>query len=99
MTNDALLNALSQLVSEGRNPETMDIDLLSSQQILARMNQQDALVPLAVEKVIPDIALAVDAITKAFKQGGRLLYFGCRYQWPARCARRIRMPTNLWHRP
>lgn len=59
MTNDALLNALSQLVSEGRNPETMDIDLLSSQQILARMNQQDALVPLAVEKVIPDIALAV----------------------------------------
>ncbi len=28
MTNDALLNALSQLVSEGRNPETMDIDLL-----------------------------------------------------------------------
>ncbi|EDL52796.1 MULTISPECIES: N-acetylmuramic acid 6-phosphate etherase [Vibrio] len=76
MTNDALLNALSQLVSEGRNPETMDIDLLSSQQILARMNQQDALVPLAVEKVIPDIALAVDAITKAFKQGGRLLYLG-----------------------
>lgn len=76
MTNDALLNALSQLVSEGRNPETMDIDLLSSEQILQRMNQQDALVPLAVEKVIPEIALAVDAITNAFKQGGRLLYLG-----------------------
>ncbi|MBY6198677.1 N-acetylmuramic acid 6-phosphate etherase [Vibrio hangzhouensis] len=76
MTNDALLNALAQLVSEGRNPETMDIDLLSSEQILQRMNQQDALVPLAVEKVIPEIALAVDAITNAFKQGGRLLYLG-----------------------
>ncbi|MGR5095890.1 N-acetylmuramic acid 6-phosphate etherase [Vibrio maritimus] len=76
MTNDALLNALSQLVSEGRNPETMDIDLLSSEQILVRMNQQDSLVPLAVEKVIPDIAKAVDAITDAFKQGGRLLYVG-----------------------
>ncbi|GAL38003.1 N-acetylmuramic acid 6-phosphate etherase [Vibrio maritimus] len=76
MTNDALLNALSQLVSEGRNPETMDIDLLSSEQILVRMNQQDSLVPLAVEKVIPEIAQAVDAITKAFKQGGRLLYVG-----------------------
>lgn len=76
MTNDALLNALAQLVSEGRNPETMDIDLLSSEQILQRMNQQDAQVPLAVEKVIPEIALAVDAITNAFKQGGRLLYLG-----------------------
>ncbi|GMQ45552.1 N-acetylmuramic acid 6-phosphate etherase [Vibrio sp. 10N] len=76
MTNDALLNALSQLVSEGRNPETMDIDLLSSEQILVRMNQQDSLVPLAVEKVIPEIAEAVDAITHAFKQGGRLLYVG-----------------------
>lgn len=76
MTNDALLNALSQLVSEGRNPETMDIDLLSSEQILMRMNQQDSLVPLAVEKVIPEIAAAVDAITHAFKQGGRLLYVG-----------------------
>lgn len=76
MTNDALLNALSQLVSEGRNPETMDIDLLSSEQILMRMNQQDSLVPLAVEKVIPEIAAAVDAITSAFKQGGRLLYVG-----------------------
>jgi N-acetylmuramic acid 6-phosphate etherase len=76
MTNDALLNALSQLVSEGRNPETMDIDLLSSEQILVRMNQQDSLVPLAVEKVIPEIAEAVDAITDAFKQGGRLLYVG-----------------------
>jgi N-acetylmuramic acid 6-phosphate etherase len=76
MTNDALLNALSQLVSEGRNPETMDIDLLSSEQILMRMNQQDSLVPLAVEKVIPEIATAVDAITHAFKHGGRLLYVG-----------------------
>ncbi|WP_112480546.1 N-acetylmuramic acid 6-phosphate etherase [Vibrio variabilis] len=76
MTNDALLNALSQLVSEGRNPETMDIDLLSSEQILVRMNQQDSLVPLAVEKVIPEIAAAVDAITQAFQHGGRLLYVG-----------------------
>ncbi|CAE6885717.1 N-acetylmuramic acid 6-phosphate etherase [Vibrio sp. B1FLJ16] len=76
MTNDALIAALSQLVSEGRNPETMDIDLLPSLDIVQRINQQDKLVPLAVEKVLPEIAQAVDKITAAFKTGGRLVYMG-----------------------
>ncbi|MBG8950370.1 N-acetylmuramic acid 6-phosphate etherase [Vibrio cholerae] len=76
MTNDALIAALSHLVSEGRNPDTMDIDLLSSQEIVERLNQQDKQVPLAVETVLPQIAQAVDKITAAFKQGGRLIYLG-----------------------
>ncbi|EGR0493233.1 N-acetylmuramic acid 6-phosphate etherase [Vibrio cholerae] len=76
MTNDALIAALSHLVSEGRNPDTMDIDLLSSQEIVERLNQQDKQVPLAVEAVLPQIAQAVDKITAAFKQGGRLIYLG-----------------------
>ncbi|MBN3493318.1 MULTISPECIES: N-acetylmuramic acid 6-phosphate etherase [Vibrio] len=76
MTNDALIAALSHLVSEGRNPETMDIDLLPSLEIVKRINQQDKLVPLAVEKVLPEIAQAVDKITQAFKLGGRLVYMG-----------------------
>ncbi len=76
MTNDALIATLSQLVSEGRNPETMDIDLLPSLDIVQRINQQDKLVPLAVEKVLPEIAQAVDKITAAFKAGGRLIYMG-----------------------
>ncbi|WP_394249026.1 N-acetylmuramic acid 6-phosphate etherase [Vibrio profundi] len=76
MTNDALISALSHLVSEGRNPETMDIDLLSSLEIVERMNQQDAQVPVAVEKVLPEIAQAVDKITAAFKNGARLIYMG-----------------------
>lgn len=76
MTNDALIAALSHLVSEGRNPDTMDIDLLPSLEIVKRINQQDKQVPLAVEKVLPEIAQAVDKITAAFKQGGRLIYMG-----------------------
>ncbi|NOH81251.1 N-acetylmuramic acid 6-phosphate etherase [Vibrio sp. RE86] len=76
MTNDALIAALSHLVSEGRNPETMDIDLLPSLEIVQRINQQDQQVPLAVEKVLPEIAKAVDKITEAFKSGGRLIYMG-----------------------
>ncbi|EJL6365142.1 N-acetylmuramic acid 6-phosphate etherase [Vibrio cholerae] len=76
MTNDALIAALSHLVSEGRNPDTIDIDLLSSQEIVERLNQQDKQVPLAVEAELPQIAQAVDKITAAFKQGGRLIYLG-----------------------
>ncbi|HHF3083985.1 TPA: N-acetylmuramic acid 6-phosphate etherase [Vibrio diabolicus] len=76
MTNDALIAALSHLVSEGRNPETMDIDLLPSFDIVQRLNQQDKLVPIAVEKVLPEIAQAVDKITETFKIGGRLFYIG-----------------------
>lgn len=76
MSNDALITALSHLVSEGRNPDTMDIDLLPSLEIVKRINQQDKLVPLAVEKVLPEIAQAVDKITEAFKVGGRLVYMG-----------------------
>lgn len=76
MTNDALIAALSHLVSEGRNPDTMDIDLLPSLEIVKRINQQDQQVPLAVEKVLPEIAQAVDKITAAFQKGGRLIYMG-----------------------
>lgn len=76
MTNDALIAALSHLVSEGRNPDTMDIDLLPSSEIVKRINQQDQQVPLAVEKVLPEIAQAVEKITAAFKVGGRLIYMG-----------------------
>lgn len=76
MANDALLSNLSQLVSEGRNPDTMDIDLLPTLERVARLNQQDKLVPLAIEKVLPEIARAVDLITHAFQQGGRLIYLG-----------------------
>ncbi|UTV28456.1 N-acetylmuramic acid 6-phosphate etherase [Photobacterium atrarenae] len=76
MTHDSLISDLAKLVSEGRNPETMDIDLLPALEIVQRMNQQDKQVPLAVEKVLPEIAQAVDHITAAFEQGGRLVYMG-----------------------
>ncbi|OEF10260.1 N-acetylmuramic acid 6-phosphate etherase [Vibrio genomosp. F10] len=76
MTNDALISALSHLVSEGRNPDTMDIDLLSAEQIVGRLNQQDKQVPIAVEKELPQIAKAVDKIAHAFQNGGHLIYMG-----------------------
>ena len=76
MTYDPLLSELEKLVSEARNPKSMEIDLLPSEGILRVMNDEDKNVPLAVEKVIPEIAKAVDRIVAAFQSGGRLIYIG-----------------------
>lgn len=71
-----LLKELNGIVSEGQNPDTLDIDLLSSEQILTKINDEDHKVAVAVKKVLPEIAKAVDHIVAAFKQGGRLIYIG-----------------------
>ncbi|OBT07289.1 N-acetylmuramic acid 6-phosphate etherase [Vibrio sp. UCD-FRSSP16_10] len=76
MSQTTLINSLAKLVSENRNPNTMDIDTLSSFEIVEKMNQADAEVPVAISKELPQIAKAVDAICLAFSQGGRLIYIG-----------------------
>jgi N-acetylmuramic acid 6-phosphate etherase len=54
----------------------MDLDSLSIEEILRRINAEDKLVPLAVEREIPYIARAVELVVASFRGGGRLLYFG-----------------------
>lgn len=72
----ALINDLASMISEGQNPATLEIDLLPTIDILKQINQQDHLVASAVEKAIPEISVAVDYIVEAFKSGGRLIYIG-----------------------
>lgn len=72
----ALMSELQGLVSEDRNPRSMGIDLMSTPEILSIINTEDHLVPDAVGKVLPQIALAVDAIVAAFNAGSRLVYIG-----------------------
>lgn len=67
---------LGKLLTEQRNPRTMDLDSLSIEEILRRINAEDKLVPLAVEREIPYIARAVELAVASFRNGGRLLYFG-----------------------
>lgn len=70
------MSELSRLVSEEQNPGTMDIDLMSTTDILSTINREDRTVAEAVGRVIPDIARAVDAIVSTFEQDGRLIYVG-----------------------
>lgn len=63
-------------ITEERNPATAVIDTLSSSEIVALINEQDAKVAPAVQRVLPEIARAVDVIVEQLGQGGRLLYLG-----------------------
>lgn len=71
-----LLQTLSTLITEQRNPNSMHVDSLSALEIVQLMNQEDKQVPLAIEKCLPQIAQAIECIVAAFQQGGRLVYIG-----------------------
>ena len=71
-----LLQTLSTLITEQRNPNSMHVDSLSALEIVQLMNEEDKQVPLAIEKCLPQIAQAVECIVAAFQQDGRLVYIG-----------------------
>ena len=68
--------SLQQFITESRNQASVDIDTLSTLAMLTIINNEDKKVATAVEAILPNIALAVDAIQSAFSIGGRLLYCG-----------------------
>ena len=67
---------MSEIITEFRNENTKNIDLLSSLDIAKKINDEDKLVAYAVESELENIACAIDIIAKQFLKGGRLIYFG-----------------------
>jgi len=76
MSEKDLFNEISGLLSESKNERTKNIDLASTREILEMINREDAVVHSAVREEIQNIERAVEAVTDAFKKGGRLFYFG-----------------------
>src|SRR5690554_6570990 len=67
---------IKSITTEQRNKLTKNLDVSSTTEILKMFNDEDKFVPLAVEKVIDQIALTVDEVTKRLADGGRLFYIG-----------------------
>lgn len=67
---------LHGMTTETRNPRTMRLDEMTALEIVTVMNEEDARVPLAIAKRLPEIARAVDCAVAAFEKGGRLIYMG-----------------------
>jgi len=67
---------LENLLTEQPNPASASLDALPTEEALRIINAEDRKVAEAVEREIPAIARAVDAIVAAFERGGRLFYIG-----------------------
>ena len=62
--------------TEQRNPNTVNIDLMDSIEIVRVINEEDHRVAEAIKEALPQIAEAVDAIVEKLRDGGRLVYVG-----------------------
>lgn len=67
---------LGSLVSESRNPATMNLDEMTTLEMVATFNHEDSKVPEAIRAVLPEVAKAVEMAAASFKAGGRLIYLG-----------------------
>ncbi|MFD2210928.1 N-acetylmuramic acid 6-phosphate etherase [Virgibacillus halophilus] len=67
---------LDRLTTEQRNKNTMNLDTLSTIDVLRLMNEEDQTVPASVSKALPQIQKVVDAVKESFHQGGHLVYVG-----------------------
>ena len=67
---------LNKIATEARNQSTMNLDQMTALEIVTAMNTEDKKVPLAIEKVLPQIAELIEVVVNAFEKGGRLLYMG-----------------------
>lgn len=63
-------------ITEQENPATSEIDKVSTLEAVRLINAEDKKVAAAVEKVLPEIAAAIDKIVERLQNGGRLFYVG-----------------------
>jgi N-acetylmuramic acid 6-phosphate etherase len=62
--------------TEARNITGAELDLLSTSELVALMNREDALVPVAVGAATQAVAAVVDTVAERLRSGGRLVYAG-----------------------
>jgi len=63
-------------ITEQENPRSKDLSSQSTAEIVALMNDEDALVATAVQRVLGDVVKAVDETVARLEKGGRLFYTG-----------------------
>lgn len=68
---------MSEIITEYLNENTKDIDIISTVDMVRKINEEDKLVALAVESEAEHIAEAIDIIASKLANNGRLIYFGC----------------------
>ncbi len=70
------MKKLTKLTTETHNPKSKQLDQMSTDSILQLMNEEDLLIPKAINKVLPEIEETVEAVYHSFINEGRLFYVG-----------------------
>ena len=74
--NKKIFEECRKLGTEKINPDSVNIEQSSVQDILRLINQEDQKVAFAVQNVLPEIEECIEKIVMAFSTGGRLFYIG-----------------------
>ncbi len=67
---------LNNLITEKRNPDTWELDEMTPFEIARIMNREDQKVVEGVQRVLPEVARAIEWVRDTFERGGRLIYLG-----------------------
>lgn len=67
---------IGHLISETRNPKTLEMDRMTVRELLFVMNKEDAGVPAAIGRELGAIEQAIGLTVNAIRQGGRVFYVG-----------------------
>lgn len=67
---------LRKMTTETTNPDSVELDRMSSFEIVALMNREDAKVPEAIKGHLDQIAQAVDWCISSLSNQGRIVYIG-----------------------
>jgi N-acetylmuramic acid 6-phosphate etherase len=70
------MDNFAQLPTEARNPATENLDELSTLKLVEAIHAADREAVAAVERELPQVARAIDAIVSRLEQRGRLFYLG-----------------------
>ncbi|MFN8659056.1 MAG: N-acetylmuramic acid 6-phosphate etherase [Candidatus Obscuribacterales bacterium] len=65
-----------RMMTEERNPRTMDLDVLETQDLVERIQTEDREIVNCVQQCIPQISKAVDVAAERLQREGRMIYFG-----------------------
>jgi N-acetylmuramic acid 6-phosphate etherase len=70
------IDGSQEIVTETSNIASEGFDTKSALEIARIINHEDAKVSAAVRKALPEIAIVIDIVARALRDGGRLIYVG-----------------------
>src|SRR6201992_4102769 len=70
------LSDFNDLTTETANAASEGLDTKSALEIARIINHEDAKIAAAVKKALPEIAMVIDTVARALRDGGRLIYVG-----------------------